>query len=123
NTSEILRLLEQAQALKKYRQIDSYFPAEGPLRRELYRKHLEFFAAGKKYRERAFIAANRVGKTLSGSVEMRYHLTGEYPNWWEGRRFTQPIVAWGRTTQEWYEAEACFFFGCSYGMFCRRMNP
>ena len=94
NTSEILRLLEQAQALKKYRQIDSYFPAEGPLRRELYRKHLEFFAAGKKYRERAFIAANRVGKTLSGSVEMTYHLTGEYPNWWEGRRFTQPIVAW-----------------------------
>jgi hypothetical protein len=26
--------------------IDSYYPDEGPLRRELYPKHLEFFRAG-----------------------------------------------------------------------------
>jgi phage terminase large subunit-like protein len=94
NTSEILRLLEQAQALSTYRKIDSYFPAEGLYRRELYGKHMEFFAAGDDYRERAFIAANRVGKTLSGSYEMTCHLTGEYPEWWEGKRFKHPVVAW-----------------------------
>lgn len=38
------------------------FPDEGPLRRELYPRHLEFFAAGKDYLERLFLAANRIGK-------------------------------------------------------------
>ena len=32
--------------------------------RHKYAKHLEFFEAGAKYRERCFMAANRVGKTL-----------------------------------------------------------
>ena len=43
--------------------IDSYYPDDGPLRRELYPKHLEFFRAGIEHRERCFLAANRVGKT------------------------------------------------------------
>jgi hypothetical protein len=43
--------------------IDSYYPDGGPLRRELYPKHLEFFRAGIEHRERCFLAANRVGKT------------------------------------------------------------
>ena len=34
--------------------------------RELYQKHLEFFRAGAKYRERCFMAANKVSKTLGG---------------------------------------------------------
>jgi len=94
NTSEILRLLEQAQALKKYRQIDSYFPAEGPLRRELYPQHLEFFHLGATHRERLFLAANRIGKTNAGAYEIACHLTGQYPTWWTGKRFNTPISAW-----------------------------
>jgi Terminase RNaseH-like domain len=43
--------------------IDSYYPDEGPLRRELYPRHLELFRAGVEHRERCFLAANRVGKT------------------------------------------------------------
>ena len=46
------------------RKIDSMYPAEGPLRRELYPKHMEFFAVGAQYRERCAMAANRVGKAL-----------------------------------------------------------
>src|SRR5437868_15546895 len=92
--SEALRLIELQKQFSRHRVIESYFPASGPLRRELYVKHMEFFRAGADYRERAFIAANRVGKTLSGSYEMSCHLTGEYPDWWEGRRFTQPVMAW-----------------------------
>jgi phage terminase large subunit-like protein len=75
-------------------QIDSYFPPQGPHRRELYGKHMEFFAAGDEHRERAFIAANRVGKTLAGAFEITCHLTGDYPAWWDGRRFNHPVVAW-----------------------------
>jgi phage terminase large subunit-like protein len=29
---------------------------------------------------------------------MTYHLTGEYPHWWEGRRFSGPIDAWAAGT-------------------------
>lgn len=40
------------------------------------------------------MAANRIGKSYCGSMEMSYHLTGLYPKWWQGRRFKQPIVGW-----------------------------
>lgn len=45
-------------------------------------------------RERLFMAGNQLGKTFSGGSEMSYHLTGLYPDWWDGRRFDDPIVAW-----------------------------
>ncbi len=59
------------------RRFDLFYPDTGPLRRELYQKHLEFFRAGAKYRERCFMAANRVGKTEgAGGYELTCHLTG-----------------------------------------------
>jgi len=70
--------------------IDTLWPDDGPYRRELYPKHLQFFEAGRFYKERGFIAGNRVGKTLAGGTELTYHLTGEYPDWWPGRRFDEP---------------------------------
>lgn len=71
-----------------------YYPDEGPLRRELYVKHLQFFAAGKVHRERAAMAANRVGKTEGlGAYEATAHLTGLYPEWWPGRTWDRPINA------------------------------
>lgn len=72
-----------------------YFPENGPHRRELYKKHMEFFEAGQKYAERCFMAANRVGKTESaGAFEVSYHLTGGYPDWWPGKRFDHPVKCW-----------------------------
>jgi phage terminase large subunit-like protein len=62
--------------------------------RHHYPKHLEFFAVGADYRERCFLAANRVGKTTCGSYELTCHLTGTYPDWWTGRRFSMPVRAW-----------------------------
>lgn len=70
--------------------------------RHLYPRHMEFFEAGKRYRERCAMAANRVGKTLSmGGYETACHLTGLYPDWWPGRRFRRPIRAWvaGKTNE------------------------
>jgi phage terminase large subunit-like protein len=63
-------------------------------RRDLYPKHIEFFHAGDKYRERCFLAANRVGKTTCGSYELTCHLTGLYPSWWTGKIFHTPVRAW-----------------------------
>ena len=36
-----------------------------------------------------------------GGYEMTCHLTGRYPDWWEGRQFTRPIKAWaaGKTNE------------------------
>lgn len=61
----------------------------------MYEKHLAFFRAGATHSERLFMAANRVGKTVAGAFELTCHLTGRYPDWWEGRRFDGPIEAWG----------------------------
>lgn len=70
------------------------FPDEGLYPREGYQRHLEFFRAGAKYRQRCFMAANRVGKTVAGSYEVAAHLTGDYPHWWEGRVWRSPTDIW-----------------------------
>jgi phage terminase large subunit-like protein len=75
--------------------ISQYYPNTGPLRRELYPKQIEFFRAGIEHRERLLLAGNRTGKTEGvGAYEVTCHLTGRYPDWWEGRRFEKPIKAW-----------------------------
>ncbi|RMF29027.1 MAG: hypothetical protein D6752_06660 [Candidatus Nitrosothermus koennekii] len=35
--------------------------------------------------------SNRSGKTVLGATTTVFHATGEYPDWWEGRRFEPPI--------------------------------
>mgnify|MGYP001587165227 CR=1 FL=1 len=83
-----------AKEWERRNKIWSYFPDAGPLRRELYAKHMEFFAAGFYYRVRLFCAANKVGKTLGAGCEVAYHATGRYPHWWKGKRFDEPVLCW-----------------------------
>jgi phage terminase large subunit-like protein len=78
----------------RFNRFRDLFPDEGPLRRELYQRHMEFFEVGRTFRERCFLAANRVGKTVGAGYETTCHLTGLYPPWWPGRRFRKPIRAW-----------------------------
>jgi len=98
--------LEEKLRRAKERKIQMYYPDEGPIRRELYPKHIAFFSAGLKYRERLMMAANRIGKTEGiGGYELALHLTGRYPEWWTGRRFKKGISAWaagdtGKTTRD-----------------------
>lgn len=87
-TEDVQRELER----RKYNKIQSFFPDTGPLRRELYHKHMEFFALGADNRERTAMAANRIGKTEGmGGYEIVCHATGIYPDWWGGRRFNKPV--------------------------------
>lgn len=70
--------------------------------RDVYVRSLAFMRAGAVvdqdgdylYRERMFLAANRIGKTETASYEVTCHLTGRYPGWWEGRRFLTPTRIW-----------------------------
>lgn len=58
-------------------------------------KQAEFHAAGATHLERLFMAPNQIiGKTHAGAAEMAFHLTGLYPDWWVGRRFSNPVRAW-----------------------------
>lgn len=107
-TDELVRkvkILRELQKREKKKLFYRLFPDEGPLRRELYKKHTEFFRAGAIHRERLFMAANQVGKTLGGGYETACHTTGIYPHWWEGKRFDRPIHALaagdtGQTTRD-----------------------
>ncbi len=95
----------------------SYYPDSGPFQRSSYPKHLTFFAGGAEHRERLFLAANRVGKTEGvGGYELTLHLTGLYPDWWEGRRFGKPINAvaagdTGKTTRDIIQRKLLGNFG------------
>lgn len=100
--SELVEILAELQQRAKFKLITTYYPETGPLRRELYVKHMEFFRLGTEFEERLALAANRVGKTETmGGYEVTCHLTGEYPDWWPGRRFDRPTEWWaaGKTGQ------------------------
>jgi phage terminase large subunit-like protein len=93
------------------------FSDTGPGRRELYPKQIQFFGAGLQYKERLFMAANRVGKTVAGGFEATCHLTGRYPDWWEGRRFDRPTDGWacGTTSQTTRDVVQSVLLGKSTG--------
>jgi phage terminase large subunit-like protein len=40
------------------------------------------------------MAGNQLGKTMAGGSEAAMHATGRYPDWWTGRVFNEPTVAW-----------------------------
>lgn len=93
---EMLAINAEIERRRATRKLFTYYPETGSLRRELYPKHLQFFAAGNKFMERLFLAANRIGKTEgAGGYETTLHLTGLYPDWWPGKRFSRAIDAWG----------------------------
>ena len=41
--------------------------------------------------QRALMAGNQSGKTLSAAFEVAMHCTGQYPEWWKGQRFERAI--------------------------------
>lgn len=102
---KLATLLKLKQENEKYNKLGYYFPdnrnnnfsqeTSGTIfERDLYPKHLKFFEAGKDHRVRIFSAANRVGKSFAGCYEASLHLTGMYPDWWKGKRFTKPVTVW-----------------------------
>lgn len=92
---ELTRGHEELERRKSGRKLDTFYPDTGPLRRQLYPKHMEFFRLGKTKRERLFLAGNRTGKTEGGGgFELVCHLTGRYPKWWAGRRFSRANNWW-----------------------------
>lgn len=59
-----------------------------------YAKQRDFHNAGAVHSERLFMAGNQLGKTWAGGFETGMHLTGRYPDWWEGQTFDKPPIIW-----------------------------
>ena len=89
-----LEMVDEALQYQKTHKYELLFPDTGPFARDRYPKQLEFFRMGAQYRERMFRAGNQVGKSLAGCYEDTAHLTGQYPSWWEGKRFLSPVKLW-----------------------------
>jgi len=98
--AEIDKLLKLSALMNKYEEvskaagIDKWFVVGTPYGIENCPKHRAFFDAGALYNERLFLAANRIGKSISGAFESACHATGVYPSWWRGKRFDKPTKGW-----------------------------
>ena len=80
---EVKALLADLEAVESRRRLEGYRP---------YTKQAAFHRAGASHRERLLRAGNQLGKTWCGGAEAAFHLTGRYPDWWQGRR-------WGRAAR------------------------
>lgn len=81
---ELLELLSLKDRRARRNRLKSY---------RAYAKQVEFHTAGASFRERLFMAGNQLGKTWAGAYEMAMHLTGQYPDWWKGKRYPYAIRA------------------------------
>lgn len=86
NPSLLLKQLErEAHRRRSTNQLRYYAP---------YAKQKEFHARGKTDNERLFMAGNQLGKTKAGGAEWAMHLTGRYPDWWDGATYEKPVILW-----------------------------
>lgn len=104
---ELLECFSQAierQNIQEHLYFNSYKPNE---------KQLAFHATGLVAKERAFFAGNRCGKTLCTSAEWCMHLTGNYPEWWNGYRYDRAINVWvaGVTNAETAQSLQTYYIG------------
>ena len=89
--AQIVALLQKKEEGERFYNL---YPAEGPFSRDKYAKHMEFFALGKIKPYVCMLGANAAGKSTCGGYETVAHLTGEYPDWWPGHRYTRPVRNW-----------------------------
>ena len=82
---ELLELLEEKQRRREGNRLKEYGP---------YPKQRDFHANGRTFRERLLMAGNQLGKTWSAGFETAMHLTGRYPDWWQGRTFDKAVAGW-----------------------------
>jgi phage terminase large subunit-like protein len=104
---ELLRCFDKAieyQSIQDHINFKHYKPNE---------KQLAFHATGLIAKERAFFAGNRCGKTMCTSYEWAMHLTGIYPDWWNGYVYKNPINMWvaGVTNSETFQSLASYYIG------------
>jgi len=82
--SRLIQLLKNKEDLKKFNKFYSFTP---------YPYQQTFINESAFSLTRFLMAANRCGKSEGAAYELTCHLLGEYPDWWTGRKFDEPIKA------------------------------
>ena len=82
---KLLKLIQEKEERRKFNQIKEWVP---------YGWQESLSNATLENNQCLAMAGNRVGKTYTGARITACHLTGIYPDWWKGKRFTKPINAW-----------------------------
>lgn len=87
---ELIRLLEEKERRVRYNRLKYYKPQK---KQVLFHNALE--------PDVCLGAGNQLGKTFSAAHDIAYHMTGLYPEWWEGDKYTKPPVFWvgGKTIE------------------------
>lgn len=99
--ARLLELIEQAEKNVDTSGFHKWFQPGTPYGIDRLHKHRELFRATSEYREVLMLGGNRCGKTRAGATIAAVLATGQYPDWWEGRRFNHPVQCWaaGKTGQ------------------------
>jgi phage terminase large subunit-like protein len=101
NLARAVEIAKELEFRQKTNLMNSYNPYE-------YQKKFH----GSLASQRLLMAGNRVGKSFSGAMEMAYHCTGLYPEWWTGKKFHRPVRCWvggvsNETTRDVCQKELC----------------
>ena len=95
--SELQQILQTIERRRQIFRIEYYKPYE-------YQKrfhNVRGFKSDQPADQKVLMAGNQVGKTLCAASEVAYHATGNYPDWWDGRRFSKAvtILVGGKTNE------------------------
>lgn len=85
--AELTATLELLERRKRVYQLEYYEPYLYQVKFHNAEGHL---TPGKPARQKALLAANKIGKTRCAAFEVAIHATGRYPNWWKGAKFWSP---------------------------------
>ncbi len=100
-----LELLKEKEKRYQYNKLNYLFPENDILdypfneqhtilSRNKYPKQIELFNASTDNQQLVFIGPNGSGKSLAGGYFDSVHLTGLYPEWWEGHKWSRGIKTW-----------------------------
>lgn len=84
---ELLALLEEKQRRQFVYRYRSFGEKLYPFQRKL-------IATTATHSQVCLMAANRVGKTMTGTYIDAIHALGDYPDWWDGHRFEHAPLIW-----------------------------
>ncbi len=90
---DLLSQLAQYADYLRTHKIETYAP---------YSFQRAFHDAGKHYQYRFLMAGQQIGKSIANLCETTFHVTGIYPDWWDGVRFDSPVDWWlgGQSTKK-----------------------
>lgn len=105
---QLYGLLEEYKTLRQTNKLEQYQPYEFQLK-----FHHALDDEDNPVDQKALVAGNQTGKTLCAGFETAMHLTGLYPDWWDGRRFSKPVswIAAGVTNDRTRDIVQAELFG------------